>query len=693
MNAHSRHSSPVGRAAAAIATVATLLLSACGGGGEQFASGGIVGTGDARLLSSGILTATSPGAIVVNGQTVSVAGAAISVNGAPASLADLRVGLVVAIDGKVNADGSATATAVSYRAEITGIVDGIDTTARTFTVVGQSVRTDLLTVYEGGAFDAMLGQKVEVSGLRTGPASLYATWIRITADAPPPRVAVEVVGAVTGLDPVLRRFAVGTQAVDYAGLGAAFVPAGLANGVTVRVAGTMPAAGGDLAATSIAIVASPLPGQNAQRVELEGFVSNFTGLASFRVADQPVDARGATFERGSASALANGVRVEVEGRLEAGVVIASRVQFEEASSVDLDGSVQAVDPAAGTFTVSGEKIAVNASTQFEDKREPRDPGFALAKLAVGDRVSVKAYRGSAGLVATRVERRAADAPPPGDPTVKVEGTVSSFTSVADFTVGAQRVNAAGAKFEGGKPSDLAVGVRVEAEGAVSAGVLVATKVELSLPEPPDGTEVKVSGPISGYVSRSNFVVAGQPVDASGAEFDNGTAGDLANGRTVEATGPIVGTVLRARKIKFASAPTDTVLEVEGTIQNYVSRSNFTVAGHPVDASGAEFRNGTASELANGRKVQVRGPLVAGVIKATRVDFEDEPEGDEVEVKGTISSFVSRSSFVVAGRKIDASEASFEDGQASDLANGRSVEVKGVLVGTTVRASKVKFRDD
>jgi hypothetical protein len=82
-----------------------------------------------------------------------------------------------------------------------------------------------------------------------------------------------------------------------------------------------------------------------------------------------------------------------------------------------------------------------------------------------------------------------------------------------------------------------------------------------------------------------------------------------------------------------------------------------------------------------------------VIKATRVEFADQPEGDDIEVKGTISSFVSRSNFVVAGRKIDASEASFEDGQASDLANGRSVEVKGVLAGGTVRASKVKFRDD
>ncbi|MBN8478777.1 MAG: hypothetical protein J0L91_07410 [Burkholderiales bacterium] len=678
---------------AALAAVIALALGGCGGGGENFASGGIVGTGDARLLSSGILTATAPGAIVVNGQTVSVAGAAISVNGAAATLADLRVGMVVAVDGKVNADGTAIATSVSYRSEITGVVDGVDATARTFTVVGQSVRTDPLTVYEGGLFDAMLGQKVEVSGLRTGPASLYATWVRITADVPAPRVDVEVVGAVTSLDPVARRFSVGSQVVVYTTLAAASIPAGLANGVTVRVAGTMPAAGGDLAATSIAIVTSPLPGQNAQRVEIEGFVSDYTSLASFRVAGQQVDARGATFEDGSAAALADGVRVEVEGRLEAGVVIASKVEFETQANVDLDGNVQSVDPAGRSFTVAGEKIAVVASTQFEDKRQPPEPGFGLAKLAIGDRVSVKAYRGASGLVAQRVERRAVDAPPPGDPTVKIEGTISAYLSVSDFTVAGQRVNATGAKFEGGKASDLRVGLGVEVEGVPSAGVLLATRVEIASSDPPEGTSVKVSGPISAFVSRSNFVVAGQQVDASGAEFENGAASDLADGRTVEASGPIVGGALRATKVKFASSAGDTTVEIEGTIQNFVSRSNFRVDGQPVDAGNAEFSDGTAGDLANGRRVKVRGPLVSGIVKATRVSFEDEDEGGEVEVKGTISSFVSRSNFKVAGRAIDAGGATFEDGSASDLANGRSVEVKGTLDGSVVRASKVKFRDD
>ncbi len=681
------------RAAIVCALVGALLsLAGCGGGSTQLASGGIVGTGDARLLSSGVVSATAPGSIVVAGQTVSIASATITVNGAAASAADLRVGMVVAIDGRVNPDGSAIATSVRYTAEIIGVVDGVDATARTFTLLGQRVRSDGLTVFEGGTFDALLGQKVEVSGLRSGSSDVYATWVRISAEAPPAVVPVEVVGTVSGLDAAAKRFAVGTQVVDYAGIPAASVPAGLANGVTVRVTGAAPATGGTVAATAIAIVQAPLPGQNAQRVELEGFVTDFAGVGSFRVNGQPVDARSASFENGSAATLANGVRVECEGRLQDGVVIATKIEFEEAISAEIDGTVQSVDVTGGAFTVGGERIRVAASTQFEDVSAAPEPGFALAKLKVGDRVTVKVVQGPAGWNAQRVERRAADAPPPGASTTKVEGTITAFASVADFTVAEQRVNASGATFEHGRASDLAVGVRVEAEGTLSAGILVATKIDVSAPEPSPGAgSVTISGSISGFVSRASFLVAGQSVDASSASFENGGASDLANGRTVEVTGSVTGGVLRATRVKFAQASTDDVLEVEGTIQSFTSVASFRVSGQTVDATGATFGDGTASDLAVGRKVTVKGPLVGGVLKATRVQFEDAPEAEEVELKGTISAFASVSSFVVAGRTIDASAAKFEEGQASDLANGRSVEVKGLVQASVVKAKEIKFR--
>ena len=686
------------RAASRIATFAVLALAlaglpGCGGGGTQFASGGIVGTGDARVLSSGIITATVPGAIVVNGQTVSLAGAAISVNGVAASAAELRVGMVVAVDGRVNQDGSATATSVAYRAEVLGVVDGVDVEASTFTLLGQRVRTDRLTVIEGGAFASLLGQRVEVSGLRSGPADVYATWIQVSAEPPPAIVPVEVVGTVAELDTVQKRFAVGTQVVDYASLSGAALPPGFANGSKVRITGTVPVAGGTVSATAIAAVAPPLPGQNAQRVELEGFVTDFASLASFRVDGQAVDARSARFENGSAASLRDGSRVEVEGRLENGVVIASEVEFDHPATVDLDGTVQSIDVPASSFVVGGETIAVVASTQFEDRIATPDPAFGLAKLAVGDRVTVKARAGTTGWIALRVERLALDAPAPGAESAKVEGVIVSFASIADFTVAGQRVNASGASFGNGRAADLAVGVRVEVEGTLSGGILVASKVDVSTSDPSgDPKTVTVSGPIGAYQSPSSFLVAGQPVDASAAAFENGSTADLANGRTIEATGTVTAGVLRASKVRFASPSGGVVLEVEGAIESLVSPASFRVAGRTVNASGANYKNGTASDLAVGREVEVRGSLVAGVLMATQVEFKDAPAAEEdLEVKGTIGSFVSVSSFRVAGRKVDASAAAFVNGNAADLANGRSVEVKGRLDGTTLKAERVKFR--
>lgn len=60
-----------------------LALAACGGGygGVQLASGGIVGTGDAALVSVGTISALGPGSVTVNGVRFGTSGATIRVNG------------------------------------------------------------------------------------------------------------------------------------------------------------------------------------------------------------------------------------------------------------------------------------------------------------------------------------------------------------------------------------------------------------------------------------------------------------------------------------------------------------------------------------------------------------------------------------------------------------------------------------
>lgn len=672
--------------------VSAATLAACGGGGDQFASGGIVGTGDAGVIAVGTISAFGPGSITVNGVRYTTATATVRFGGQPAAATALKLGMVVTVQGgATQPDGSVPATSVDYRPEVQGVVSGVDSASQAFTVLGQRVRTDRQTVFDGGTFATLVGQYVEVSGFRSSPGEMLATLVQIRPSVPP-GAPLAVTGAAAQLDSAARSFFVGAQLVDYTQVPAALVPPGLANGVVVKAQGTMVGAGDRLFATTIELVATTLPAPEASNVELEGIVSGFANLGNFRVNGQLVDGRGATFEGGSAAALADGIKVEVEGRLTQGVVVATKIEIEEDATVTLDGLAEAVDASGGAVTVSSQRVATTQGTQFQDSSAAALRNFGLAAIAVGDRLSIRATHGAAGLVATRIERLDRSAPGPTQPDASAEGVISEFLSIADFKVGGRSVNASSATFAGGTAADLANGRRVEADGVLSGTILLATRITFKVDDPAAPGSVDIEGTIAGFVSAANFVVAGQRIDATGAAFDGGTAASLANGVRVEVVGTLVNGVLVARTVSVKAAPTDTTLEVEGQISNFVSIANFTVSGQHVDASKATIKNGSAADLANGRKCHVKGTVIAGVLVAITVELEDAPELQGASAKGQITNFVSASNFKVGGRSIDASGAKFEGGTAANLANGVQVEVEGKLVGTVLKADKVAFAD-
>jgi hypothetical protein len=676
------------------ASVAILLfssvLAACGGGGPKMASGGIVGTGDAGLLGSGAISAAGPDSITVNGTLYSLAGAGITVNGQAASPAALRVGMVVAIEAFTATGGGTVARSVTYRAEAQGVVTGVDSAAQSFDVLGQRIRVDRQTIFEGGTFATLQSQFVEVSGFRVAPGEVLASRVEIRAQYVPGSVPLEVTGTVGAVDAAARTLQIGALVVDYSRLMAGTVPSSLAPGITLTARGMQDAASGRLIADTL-IVVSASPGPEASRVEVEGFVSAFANVGSFRVNGLAVDARAATFENGVPESLRDGVKVEVKGRVAQGVIVATKVEFEEAPAVSIEGVADAVDPVAGTLVVGGQLIVATTTTQFEDRSPAAEPNFGLAKVRPGDRISVRAVRGPAGLRATRIQRLERGTPPPSQAPVRVTGTVSSFVSTADFVVAGQRVNAASAEFVDGGASMLRDGVRVTVDGMPNGGFLVATTVTF------DGDDggpvvVEIEGTISEFTSPASFRVAGRRVDGSGATFVNGTIGMLADGLRVEVQGLQNGATVTAQKVTFKGGETATTIEVEGRITDFVSVSSFRVAGQAVDASAATIRDGTKADLADGRKVAAKGPLVGAVLRAASVEIEDGPvEGQEIHVQGVVSGYVSTAKFVVAGRTIDASAAEFGDGKASDLRDGRVVDVEGRLYGGIVRAKHVEFK--
>jgi len=664
--------------------IATAMLGACGGG-DQVASGGIVGTG---ISISSVGTISAIGSVTVNGVRFTTTKAAVSINGAPAAETALKVGMVVTVQGQVFPDGTATANSVDARTEVKGIVTGVDSAARAFTVLGQVLRTDQLTVFSGGTFDTLLNQYVEVSGFRGAPGDLLATRVEISPTIAP-GAPLEVTGTVVAFDPAGKTFAIGTQVVDFSQVGAAFLPSGLANGNTVDVRGAMVGAGGRLVASDVRLVSTVVPGSENSKVEIEGVVTEFASLASFRVNGQSIDGRGATLAGGTAAMLGNGAKVEVEGQLTQGVVVASKLQIEQEAEITLDAKVEVVD--ASGLVLGGQRFTVTSTTQYEDRSVVAVRDFSLAAIHVGDRLSVRATRGGAGLVATRIVRLDASVPPDSDPAAKVEGAITDFVSVANFRVAGRKVNASSAKFEGGIANDLRDGRRVQVAGVLSGDILMATAVAFMADDAAPPASGSVEGTITDFVSQARFKVDGQLVDAMRAQFSNGGAADLANGRRVGVVGTMTGGVLVATKVEFKSAPPATNLEVEGAITDFVSVASFKVAGQPVDASTATITSGTAADLVNGRKIGAVGTLSGGVLRATKVEIKDAPELAEATVKGAITNFVSVANFTVAARVVDASSATFEHGSAANLANGRQVEVEGKLKGSVLVAKQVSFQ--
>ncbi len=284
----------------------------------------------------------------------------------------------------------------------------------------------------------------------------------------------------------------------------------------------------------------------------------------------------------------------------------------------------------------------------------------------------------------------------------ISGVVSGFVSISDFLIGSQRVDASNARFDHGAPSALTNGITVMVEGVIVNGILVATEVSLPSSTPLSGDEIR--GFITAIGTGGTLFVNGTAVDVRTATVTGGTLAQLVVGTEVELHGAFLNAVFVATLVHIEDSSSTSPgsgsfgdTEMTGTIGNYTSIASFSVNGQMVNASNAVFEDGTAANLANGAIVEIHGRMVSGVLIASRVEFKSSvgsgnpPVLGDSEVTGSISSFVSISSFMVAGQRVNAQNAVFEDGTAANLANGAIVEVHGRMEGGVLMASRVEFK--
>jgi len=325
-----------------------------------------------------------------------------------------------------------------------------------------------------------------------------------------------------------------------------------------------------------------------------------------------------------------GLQVEISGlKNSAGEIVATRIEKRAAGETRLEvlGKVTLLDTTNHKFNIGPLVVDYTGATL-------RD--FPATGLANDQNVEVKGSSiNSAGvLVATSLELRNFEAGT-GAFQREVEGLVTRYASATDFDVAGRKVTTtATTVYEGGTAADIALNVKVEAEGSIdAAGVLVAVKIQFKR-----GNNAGLAGIVDNVTADSSglggtLTVLGVTVtvdnttrieDKSDARIEMFRLANVQVGDYVQVRGTETA-VLKLTASRLERRRPSSESWVRGTIRDLAS-PNFTVLGVPVTTSSStKFEELSATNFfanAAGRVVKVRGTETANQIAATRVEFED-----------------------------------------------------------------------
>ena len=338
--------------------------------GTTVAGGGIDGTG---IISTGSVTAF--GSIFVNGSEFDTSNAVIIVDGVEIGTGDefvldnLDVGMIVTVIGSPGEDDeNFIADRITYNSNAKGPVESIniiDAKTREIIVLGQTVILNVNTEFKDTDFESVaLDDVVEVSGLFDDAGTIWATFIGKTGVLTP-GLEVEVTGYVANLDSDLMTFAINNLTVDYLFADTSGLPDGVLNeGMLVEVDGSLDETGAVLLASAVELDHG-LDTENADQIEIAGFVTDVVSTSEFMVGNQAViiDPE-AIFVDGTQEDIIPGVKLEAEGSLVDGILHAWEVEFWEPDQVEVEDAVtDIVSPAE--FTVGDQVVQTDANTVFD----------------------------------------------------------------------------------------------------------------------------------------------------------------------------------------------------------------------------------------------------------------------------------------------------------------------------------------
>ena len=406
---------------AACGLAATTVLIGCGGSGGSSTGGttaGIDGTGSPSpiaVVSAG--TVTGFGSVIVNGVRFETASASFTIDGQPGTQSELAVGDFVIVKGELDDNDSSqgTAQSITFDDVVEGPIAAVDSLTSTLTVLGQTVHVTPDTSFDDSIQPQSLAgfavnDVVEISGLVASDGSVTATRIEPKLNA----VEFELTGLVVNHNGVDMTFNINSQIIDYSSAMLMDFDNGMIDdGDLVEVrASTVLGGNGELLVTRVEFKGEAISGDNGDLAELEGFITRFNGITDFDVAGFPVTTSGnPLIEGGIVADLGLDIKVEVEGSLEGGVLVATKIDIRRSNAVRAIALVDSVNAANSSFVMLGITIKVDTQTRLEDKSTLDVETFSIADLTVSDYVEVRGIEfpaDSGEILAGRLEREDVD---------------------------------------------------------------------------------------------------------------------------------------------------------------------------------------------------------------------------------------------------------------------------------------------
>ena len=212
---------------------------------------------------------------------------------------------------------------------------------------------------------------------------------------------------------------------------------------------------------------------------------------------------------------------------------------------------------------------------------------------------------------------------------------------------------------------------------------------------------EIVGPVSAVDATAKTLTAlGQTVDVTdntlfGERITGGLAG-IAAGTVVEVNGALNVTTGHYTATRIDVRPNAPYFRLRGVIAGLdTTTKTFKIGDALISYAGLSTTDVFAS-LANGLLVRVRlqTTQVAGAWVATRIagGVRKIENQDQAEVHGLITAFTSATQFSVNGIVVDATNATFPNGQTGVVLGAR-VEVEGKAVDGVIVASKVQLEDE